>query len=396
MFAHILKMIWNRKKSNVLIIIEIAIAFMVVFSIFVLAIRNYNLYQIPLGFNYENMWRIQISNQSSWDSEKGTLTLKQILRSLKQQPEIRNVHLMRNPVFENRVWSSSYDLGDKKIHFMANIIDDGAAEDFGLELVSGRWLSQQDSGQNYTAIIVSQAFVDLFFNGEDIIGQNVASDEEGTTTELRVVGVFKNFRQLGELSKIRPYVFYRNNLDEPHEHPISGIDIRLKSDTKIIYEETLTKLLKLIEPQWEYRITSWESKRTTQFRETLLPLVIFAIVACFLIIMVAMGLFGVLWQNVTSRTHEIGLRRALGATATQIQRQIIGELLVVNLLGIFCAFVILVQLPLLGLFSELNWTLFSLSLLLAMAFMLILSTLCAYYPGKMATNFTPAEALHYE
>jgi putative ABC transport system permease protein len=49
------------------------------------------------------------------------------------------------------------------------------------------------------------------------------------------------------------------------------------------------------------------------------------VIAAFLLVMVAFGLFGVLWQNTTQRIPEIGLRRALGADAGSIYRQIIAE-----------------------------------------------------------------------
>ena len=58
------------------------------------------------------------------------------------------------------------------------------------------------------------------------------------------------------------------------------------------------------------------------------------VVAGFLMLMVALGLTGVLWQNVTQRTREIGLRRAKGATARRIHRQILGELLVMTTLAL--------------------------------------------------------------
>jgi putative ABC transport system permease protein len=155
-------------------------------------------------------------------------------------------------------------------------------------------------------------------------------------------------------------------------------------------------MLKALAPENNYSLTSWESQRDRQIKQTTIPLTIFAIIAGFLIIMVAMGLFGVLWQNVTGRTHEIGLRRALGATAASIHKQIIGELMIVTFIGIAIAFIGLVQLPMLGVFQELDWPLFWVSLLSAMAFMLTLSALCGYYPGKIAIRYSPSQALHYE
>src|SRR6185436_20475381 len=79
------------------------------------------------------------------------------------------------------------------------------------------------------------------------------------------------------------------------------------------------------------------------------PLGIAALVAAFLIVMVALGLTGVLWQNVTKRTKEIGLRRATGATARQISLQIMGETWILTTLALVVGSVIVLQLPLLDL-----------------------------------------------
>ena len=58
------------------------------------------------------------------------------------------------------------------------------------------------------------------------------------------------------------------------------------------------------------------------------------IVAVFLLLMVVLGLTGVLWQNVTQRTPEIGLRRAMGAPPGRHPRQILGELLVITTMAV--------------------------------------------------------------
>jgi putative ABC transport system permease protein len=71
-------------------------------------------------------------------------------------------------------------------------------------------------------------------------------------------------------------------------------------------------------------------------------------------------------------------------------------MMIVTFIGIAIAFIGLVQLPMLGVFQELDWPLFWVSLLSAMAFMLTLAALCGYYPGKIATRHSPSEALHYD
>jgi putative ABC transport system permease protein len=394
MFLHLFKMIWNRKRSNSLIIAEIAIAFIVIFAVVVLAIRNYNLYQIPLGYNYENMWRIQIIPTRGWDESKDETTLLQIINSVKQQPEVETLHLLEKPTFRNWRGSSSVDIDGQKIFYFRNTFDDNAAETFGMTLSEGRWFGPQDSNQNYSPVLVNQEFVKLYFPNESVIGKNIADQDIENVRERRIVGVFQSFRQFGELSAVVPYVFSRSDMQAPGK--TLGIELKLSADLDPTFEQRVLEMLKALAPENNYSLTSWESQRDRQIRQTTIPLTIFAIIAGFLIIMVAMGLFGVLWQNVTSRTHEIGLRRAMGATAASIHKQIIGELMIVTFIGMAIAFIGLVQLPMLGVFQELDWPLFWVSLLSAMAFMLTLAALCGYYPGKIATRHSPSEALHYD
>jgi putative ABC transport system permease protein len=113
--------------------------------------------------------------------------------------------------------------------------------------------------------------------------------------------------------------------------------------------------------------------------------------------MVAFGLFGVLWQNTTRRVPELGLRRATGATAGDITRQIVLEQVLLCLLPIAAALILLVQLPITGALGEsLSWPLFAGASLLAIAVMVLVCVLCALYPAWRASRLSPTEALHYE
>ena len=86
----------------------------------------------------------------------------------------------------------------------------------------------------------------------------------------------------------------------------------------------------------------------------LLPLIAAGIVAGFLMLMVVLGLTGVLWQNVTQRTREIGLRRAKGASRPYIYGQILGELMVMTTMAVLLGAVLLAHVPFLNLVDDMN------------------------------------------
>ena len=95
--------------------------------------------------------------------------------------------------------------------------------------------------------------------------------------------------------------------------------------TPAAFGERLVSRLRAAAPDWTFQSEPLELKRDEWHRNFIGPLVASVIVAAFLLIMVALGLTGVLWLNVTQRTQEIGLRRAKGATILDVQWQIVGE-----------------------------------------------------------------------
>jgi putative ABC transport system permease protein len=119
------------------------------------------------------------------------------------------------------------------------------------------------------------------------------------------------------------------------------------------------------------------------------------IVAGFLIINVALGLFGVLWYNINMRRSEIGLRRALGATGKSISFQLIAESLLLSSLSVLIGCFFAVQFPLMNVF-DLPAGIYISAILLSVLFIYTLVIVCALYPGKQAAAIYPAVALHEE
>jgi putative ABC transport system permease protein len=124
-------------------------------------------------------------------------------------------------------------------------------------------------------------------------------------------------------------------------------------------------------------------------------MIIMSIVGCFLVINVALGLFGVLWYNINKRRGEIGLRRAVGATGNSVSSQLIAESLILATLSLIIGVFFAVQFPLLNVF-DLQAGIYITAMLLAILFIYLLVFLCSLYPGRQAAAIYPAVALHEE
>jgi len=391
MFAHIFKMMWQRKRANSLIIIEIVVAFIVLLALVAFIRVSYQTYSAPLGFEFNNTWSIQFDPDIDDRTQIGT-TAKQTLQVLSQLPEVESAHTMYFPPFIEASSSTTIDSKNGELYVLNTSVSDGAQQAMGMKLLAGRWLNESDTGQTIRSVLINKLLKDNIFGEEDAINQ--LFDYEGDV-KLRVVGVFEDFRQMGEFSPVGNYMMFRTDLDNPKSF-YRSINIWVKPGTPRAFEEKLQKLLHQSAPNWQFEVTTWQQLRDEHISNGMVIRIIPIVISLFLMLMVAFGLLGVLWQNVTRRTQELGLRRAMGATASMVQMQIVFELLVISLMAVTIGFLIAIQIPIAGIVEQLTWSIFFQSVAISTVIIMLLSVACAYYPSLIATRYLPADALHYE
>jgi len=391
MLQHIAKLTWNRRKENILIITEIFITILVLFGIISMLESTYSTYQKPLGFEWQDTWSISMT-PSSYQEKGMDSTIKQIAQALRQQPEIDKVTLSSIGLFVDGASTRGEEIDGRYVSYLLTHFSLDSPANLGVKLVAGRWFGQQDQGQNYTAVMVNQQFVDEILAGKEAIGYEIPYD----TFTVRIVGVFNDYRHRGQLRPSMPYMFYGHPLDSSDVKRLRNINVVFKQAQPASYEKKLQQVAQGIAPNWNFQVNSLKDLRQQQINLFVTPMMILSVVVGFLLLMVAMGLFGVLWQNINRRTQEIGLRRALGASDGAIQWQIIGELLALTGFASLFSFVLLVQLPLLEVIDLVTWANFWLSVTIAISVMILLVISCAWYPSRMAIKMAPADALHYE
>ncbi len=180
------------------------------------------------------------------------------------------------------------------------------------------------------------------------------------------------------------------------ESPPENLLLRLRPGTGAAFEERLLTVLNRIAPEWSFDVDSLASHRKAMLRIYLLPLLVLALVAGFLFLMVALGLVGVLWQNVTRRTSEIGLRRALGGTASSVRTQIMGELLVLTTFALAIGTLVVIQFPMLRVLPFLSLGVYAAGLAAAILLVYGVVTISSLYPSWLATRIHPGRALLHE
>jgi putative ABC transport system permease protein len=389
MMRHVFNLIWHRKRANALLIMELLVTFLILFTLAGFSLHLLRLYRIPLGFNVANTWSVEIATGASWTEADGVAFL-QLKSVVAQLAEVEAAVTMEYSPFMSGGSSGSLEVNDFDLQDVEwNTVSDGLPEALGMRLLEGRWFGPQDVGQTSTPVIINQTLRDAL-GGEGVLG-TVISDRP--PEQQRIVGVFENFRQHGEFSAIKPVLIRRQDSNYAAA-PV--LVLVLRPGIASGFEEQLLATLRRAALGWDFDVNSWTSLQQSHFRTYTIPLLIVAAVVLFLLTMVGFGLLGVLWQNVIRRTPEMGLRRAMGATASAVRLQVVLELLAVASLALVLGFIIVVQLPLAGIVQELDWALFVPAVTMSAVILLLLCILFALYPSYQATRQDPVEALRYE
>ena len=398
MIRHVFKLVWNRKRTNALLVLEMGTSFLVLFAVAAVGLYCLDAYRRPLGFSWQNVWCVGIDTKApeeAWGPAQAE-TVRQLVQAARSIPEVEQVAIVSIPPFTNSSDMASFERPDGSVlSFGTDIASDSFPEVMGMTLEEGRWFSAEDDGASYKPVVVNRALARAAFGDKDPIGKALwaASADE---PEQRVVGVIADFRKNGELTPPANFAFGRADSRSPSARASGNLMLRLRPGSPRSAEARIYAALQAVARDWSFEIRPLSETRALANRVRMAPLLAALLVAAFLILMVALGLTGVLWQNVTQRTKEIGLRRAKGATARDIQKQILGELAVLVSAGILLGGLIAIQLPLLALVGSITRTAIIAAFALAVLLLYGLTLLCGAYPSRMASRITPVQALHYE
>lgn len=364
---------------------------MVLFGLASLIVHNVRNYSEPLGFSYENVWAIGLNNNQ--DTTALAEKVQQVVQRLKTYQEVESVSRMsNNSPFSANSMNNSIEYGKRKALTDFYMTDEQFVATLNMKVVSGKWYTSADNVSKYRPIVINQKAKEALFDDEDPLGKVVGNNDkiDGLSGQWRIVGVVENFKAKGEFMTNTPALFHLIDKNDKYNNKIL---IRVKPGTDALFEAKLVKAITAMLTGWSVEVDHLVDSRKNQHTITLVPVIIFLIVCSFLLINVALGLFGVLNVSITKRRGEIGLRRALGATEGSISRQFVGEMWVLATFAIVLGLVLAGQFPLLNVF-DLDARVYLMAILIAVVIVYLLVTLCALFPSRQATTIQPAVALH--
>ncbi|WP_035565913.1 ABC transporter permease [Hymenobacter sp. IS2118] len=399
MIKHLLKLIWNRKRANALLITELFLSFMVLFGLGSLgAVLGLAMRQPP-GFAYEDVWELRLTTNN--DPLPQNPTLRRLLPQLRAVPGVVDVSRSSfSTPFSAYSMNSNVRAGNRPVVEGNEVqTDDHFGPLLRLELLEGRWFDARDDASAVPPVIINREMREALFPDGPALGQLVRSSHSSNPKEMnegRVVGVTGSYRSGGDLGAPAPFVFVRTVLPDSSDTMFSHtLLVRVRPGSGAALEEQLVRTVAAETKTWSTSAISLTDSRAAGLETALAPVFAVGLVAAFLFLNVALGLFGALWQAIGQRRAEIGLRRAVGATGPGISRQFVVETLALTTLAVVPGLLLAAQLPLLGIFGQ-PAAVYGVGMALAVALVYGFAVVCAVQPSWQAARIRPAVALREE
>jgi putative ABC transport system permease protein len=383
------------RTRTALVVVQIALAF-VLLSGAGLLIRSLNsLLKVPLGFNPSNVLSLQVSFPTARYTPEGrNIFVTRVLNDIPHLPGVNSAAAISRLPLGQGVTTRQIDIKGRP-ESSADINPDylTATPDYfqtmGIRLVAGRTFTDHDIATAPGVVIVNQALAQHFWPGENPIGKGVQIGN--CIGWCEVVGVVGDVLQ-HQLDQAPPPTVYRPYAQDPW--PFLSLVVRTANNPanlasavegtihSVDKEEPVYSVL----PMSEVLSASLESRRT----RTLLV----AVFGTLALLLAFAGIAGVTAYSVALRTHEIGIRMAMGADRKNVLRLVLGQAL--GLAGIGIVAGACISLGTLRVFANLLYgvqsydvnTLLAVSVLLA-----ITSVLASCFPAWRAISINPIEAL---
>jgi predicted permease len=266
----------------------------------------------------------------------------------------------------------------------------------GIELQRGRAFTAQDQQDAPPVVIVDEATAQRHWPNADALGKRIRLGSNNPNVPwLTVVGVARRVKLYGLARDSNPAQVYRPFLASPWA--AATIGVRATVDPASLTAAVRQEVLSLDRDLPIFNVRTMEqvlANSVASFRQNTLLLGLFATVA---FVLAAVGIYGVLAYDVAQRTHEIGVRLALGAQARDVLMLVVGRGMTFALigagLGLAGAFALtrLLKTLLFGVSATDPWTFTSIAALL-----LAVALLACWLPARRATKVDPLIALRHE
>jgi predicted permease len=394
--------LWRTWGAN-LVVVELAVAVVLLAGAGLLGKSLYRLLHVPLGFDPNHLATAQVNTSGTvYKNDEQTVVLyREIVRRVSSLPGVESAGMTSMLPVQCNCAIDRIHFPGRPYHGEHNDVDERhvSAEylrTLKARLLRGRFFTDVDNSSSPGVAVINQALAKKYFPGEDPIGQRIANDEGGNPSIWEIVGVVDDVRE-GPLDvETWPAEYFPINQTRDHYFSLA---VRTGQNAGTLLP-VIVNTLHQIDPELSVSDEATMNEKIDETQTALLHRFSAWLVggfAALALILGVVGLYGVIAYSVNQRTREIGVRMALGAQRSSVYRLIMqqaGWLTVAGLaIGLVCSVgtSMLIRKLLFGVEAWDGMTLGGVAVLLGLA-----SAVASFLPARRAASVNPVEVLRAE
>jgi len=390
MIKHIFKLIWNKKGANALLLLEILLAFFVLFAVLSFVFYNIDRLANPIGFETENMKYVRFGDLEELDSLQRIETIEKMRMELEDLELVQEVGFSHDVTpFGGSNWCHGNDDNGYHIQACYAVVDYNFIKTNGMKIIEGRGFSEADLNATYPPIIPNKQFMDNFYEGQSMIDSIISYSGE----DRQIIGVVEAYKYGGEFEESDNRMLMLYNPAVTDQYRMTNAYLKLDPSADVTFEEKINNTVKNVLKSSSFVIQDAPALRKRSNLETWIPMIALLSMCGFLCLNVALGLFGVLSYSISKRKSEVGLRRAIGASGSSIAQQFTLEVILLAAVALIVGIAFAIQVVFFNLIDADSW-IFYRGIIYGALIILGVVTICALYPSLQASRIHPATALH--
>src|SRR6266851_9209941 len=335
---------------SVLIVAEVALSLVVLVSAGLLVKSFVLIINTDPGFKSQNLLTMQLSlNAKEGEGDKVLNFFKDL-----------NGRIAGLPGVEAAAFSNGIPLGQtadtsfaivgrpkpepgKQPQTMLYITSPEYLQAMGIRLIKGRFFDAQDTQKSPRVAVIDDAFARQQFPNEEPLGQHLAGDGK-KNPDAEIVGIVAHVKHFGldAVERVQPQLYLPFNQAPndmlPFLAPRMNIIIRTTADPLNLTVAVRRQVQSLDPNQPVFNVSTMEQTLDQSLVTQRLSMTLLVVLASLALILAAVGIYGVMSYTVTQRSHEIGIRMAIGAQPRDVFKMVIGRGMMLALIGVAFGF----------------------------------------------------------
>jgi putative ABC transport system permease protein len=395
----------SHRLRTVLVVTQVALALVLLVGAGLLVKSFSRLQSVAPGFDPNNLLTMRVNLPArKYDTDPKVINFfRQATEKLRAIPGVETAGAINTLPFSGPHSGTNIDIeGQPKLPPGQElgtgicVTDANYFRAMGIPLKRGRLFTEQEATEMRHVVVINEAFARVNFPGQDPLGKRVTiymkDDPENKPTEI--IGIVGDNKHLGLDAEVEPMAFW----PQPElTYSSMTLAIRTRGEAMNI-AAAARNVIHEIDPEQPIgevsTMNGLMAKSTARSRFSTVLLAVFSIMA---LVMAAVGIYGLISYSVQQRTHEIGVRMALGAQHRDVRALVVKQGIIMGAIGV--AVGLIASFSLTSLIASLLFevtTTDSSTFAGVAAGLFIVTLIACYIPARRATKVDPLVALRYE